>query len=226
MVNKEVNCELVWQEISNYIEGDVDPALGSAMEVHFQSCAKCRSVLEGTRDVVRLYSDERMIDELAIEVPSGYSRRLERRLAQSARESGSRWSSWATWLVPVAAVALFAGGLRLANSLTFTPPTKSELAQAGKNIPPDMQVVVADGTKVFHVAGCGLIHNKDQERTLTAKEAIREGYVPCVQCLRKYLETAVAGRAGSDKNADADTAADAKEEDAKEKEEVWHGSGQ
>ena len=37
------------------------------------------------------------------------------------------------------------------------------------------------------------IHNKDTERTLTAKEAIQQGYVPCVRCMRKYLQTAIAG---------------------------------
>ena len=64
MVNKEaVNCELVWREISNYIEGEVDATLRSAMDAHFQTCAHCRSVLEGTRNVIALYSDERMIDE-------------------------------------------------------------------------------------------------------------------------------------------------------------------
>jgi hypothetical protein len=89
------------------------------------------------------------------------------------------------WLVPVAALALFAGGLRVANSLTNGPTLKSEHAQAGQGIPPDMLVVVTTDAKIFHVAGCGFIHNKDTERTLTAKEAMREGYVPCLRCLRE-----------------------------------------
>jgi len=53
-----------------------------------------------------------------------------------------------------------------------------------------MSVVVSAGAKEFHVVGCDFIHNKDKERTLTAREAIRQGYVPCVHCMRKYLETA------------------------------------
>ena len=107
-----MNCEQVWREISNYLEGDVEPTLRSAMDEHFRTCAKCASVLEGTRNVIELYGDERMI-----EVPAGYGRRLEKRLAQSARVGGSRWSTWSAWLVPVAALALIAGGFRLANSL-------------------------------------------------------------------------------------------------------------
>jgi hypothetical protein len=41
-----VNCEQVWQEISNYLEEDVDPNLRAAMEAHFRECERCRSVLE------------------------------------------------------------------------------------------------------------------------------------------------------------------------------------
>ena len=189
MVNREsMKCEQVWQQISNYIEGDVDAGLHSAMDEHFRTCKRCSSVLQGTRNVIQLYGDERMM-----EVPTGFGRRLERRLAQGRRRT---WSTWSAWLIPVAALALIAGGLRWANSLTVAHPLRSEHAQAGHDIPPDMTVVVSEGAKDFHVAGCEFIHNKDKVRTLTAKEAIREGYVPCVKCMRKYLQTASA--AGAD----------------------------
>ncbi len=179
-----VNCEQVWHEISNYLEDDVDASLRGAMDDHFRTCARCKSLLEGTRNVVQLYRDERLI-----EVPSGFSGRLERRLA---RESKIRWHVWSAWLVPIAALLLIAGGLRVANSLSVPHPMLSEHAQPGHNIPPDLPVVVSADAKEFHVPGCELIHNKNQERNLTAKEAIKEGYVPCVECLRKYLKTASA----------------------------------
>ena len=183
MVDREMNCEVVWKEISNYIEGDVDASLRGAMEEHFRSCKRCASVLAGTRNVIGLFGDERMI-----EVPAGYGQRLQRRLNQSARSRNRSWSTWSAWLVPVAALALIAGGIRWANSLTPPHPLLSEHAQPGNNIPPEMLVVVSEGAKDFHRPGCDVIHNKDKVRTLTAKEAIREGYVPCVQCLRKYLQ--------------------------------------
>ena len=209
MVNWEaVNCEQVYREISNYLEGDLDPALRSLMDQHFRICQRCSSVLEGMRNVIRLYGDERMI-----EVPTGFGRRLERRLAQNVRGSGSRWSAWSTWLVPVAALALMAGGLRLANSLTITPPLRTEHAQPGEGIPPDMLVVVTADAKIFHVAGCEFIHNKNTERTLTAKEAMREGYVPCLRCMRQYLHTAVAGHLALEVEAAADTDRERKEEE-------------
>jgi anti-sigma factor RsiW len=119
-----VNCELVWREISNYVEGDVSPALRAAMDEHFHTCQRCASVLTGMRSVIRLYGDERMM-----EVPAGFGRRLERRLAQSARVSSSRWSSLSAWLVPVAALALVAAGLWLTNSLATERALKSEMEQ-------------------------------------------------------------------------------------------------
>jgi hypothetical protein len=183
--NKEtVSCEVVWREVSNYLEGEVDAGLRAAMDEHFRTCGKCASVLAGTQNVIRLYSDERMI-----EVPVGFGRRLERRLALDTRAPGRGWSTWSAWLVPVAALILFTGGLRFASSSTVGHPMQSEMAQLGQNIPADMVVVVTAGAKEFHRPDCGVIHNKATERTLKAKEAVREGYVPCVRCLRKYLQT-------------------------------------
>jgi len=204
MVNREVMpCEHVWREISNYLEGDVDASVLALMDEHFKSCARCASVLEGTRNVVRLYGDERMM-----EVPAGFGRRLERRLAQTARVS-SRWSTWSAWLVPLAALALLAGGLRLANSLALINPPLTRMAQPPHGIPPDMLVVVSSDAKVFHVAGCDFIHNKETVRTMTAKEAMHEGYIPCLRCMRKYLNTDVVGAAnaasaGTEANVDSD----------------------
>jgi hypothetical protein len=43
---------------------------------------------------------------------------------------------------------------------------------------------------LFHVAGCGFIHEKDKLRTITAAEAVRQGYTPCMRCMKKYLVTA------------------------------------
>jgi hypothetical protein len=190
---KMLNCEQVWREVSNYIDGDVDAALRPAMEEHFRTCKRCASVLAGARNVVQLYGDE-----LMLEVPAGFGRRLEKRLAKNAAGSGRGWSSWSAWLVPVAALALIVGGLRLTNSLTFRNFIKSQHAEPGNNIPPDLVVVVSDGSKVFHVAGCPFIHDKASERTITAKEAMRDGYVPCARCLRQYLKTGLTGHPGAE----------------------------
>jgi putative zinc finger protein len=190
---KMLNCEQVWREISSYVDGEVEPGLRSVMDEHFRTCQHCASVLAGTRNVVKLYGDERMLD-----VPAGFSSRLEKRLARNAPVKGGGWSSWSAWLVPVAAIALIAGALQLTNSLTFRNFVRSQHAEPANNIPPDLVVVVSDGSKIFHVAGCPFIHDKTSERTITAKEAMRDGYVPCTRCLRQYLKTSVTGSPGAE----------------------------
>jgi hypothetical protein len=192
MVNHVTSCEEVWHEISNYIDGDVDAALRSTMDSHFKSCARCASVLAGTRNVVALYGDERML-----EVPAGFGRRLEKRLAKGAVEKTSVWSGLSAWLVPVAAMALIAGGMVLTSSLTHGRFFRSQHAEPANHIPPDLVVVVSSGARLFHVPGCEFIHDKATERTLTAKEAMQEGYVPCTRCLRQYLKTSVTGKPGT-----------------------------
>jgi hypothetical protein len=192
-----VSCEAVWREISNYLEDDMDPGLRSAMEEHFRSCQHCTAVLEGTRNVIRLYGDDRMF-----ELPSGFSRRMERWLTRNVVVGKGAWPGW---LIAAVAAVLVASSLTLARSLTPNRHLKSEHAQSGHSIPPDMVVVVTEGAKLFHVPGCEVIHNKDTQRTLTAKEAMREGYVPCPRCMRKYLDVAGAQRSGANAENDGET---------------------
>jgi hypothetical protein len=206
MVNDDhqrtVNCEQVWRELSNYLEGELEAGLRAAMDDHFHSCRACASLLAGTRNVIRLYGDERMID-----VPHGFAQRLEKRLLRAARGSRHGWSTWSAWLVPVAALLLFAGGLRFAASSTSPPPLQSAMAQPAHGIPADLVVVVTAGAKEFHRPGCGVIHNPASARTLTAKEAVAQGYVPCPRCLRKYLQMVATGNGGENED-QANLAAD------------------
>ncbi|HJW99165.1 MAG TPA: hypothetical protein VJ453_03350, partial [Terriglobales bacterium] len=60
-------------------------------------------------------------------------------------------------------------------------------AQPGKGVPPDMMVLVYPDGKTFHVAGCTYILDKTHLRSVAAHEALREGYVPCTRCMKKYL---------------------------------------
>jgi len=174
-----VNCEQVWHEISNYLEDDVDPNLRAAMEAHFRECERCRSVLKGTRNVVQLYGDERMVN-----VPLGFSYRLQRRLEENIQPSRR---SFLGWMAAAAAAVLVAGSIELSRSSLFSQPDlRSEHAQPGTGVPPDMMVVVSGG-KIFHASGCPFIHDKAHIRTIVAREALKEGYVACVRCMKKYL---------------------------------------
>jgi Putative zinc-finger len=175
-----VKCEDVWREISNYLEGDGSPDLRAAIEEHVDECKNCSAVLEGTRNVVQLYGDERML-----EVPLGFSHRLHRRL--EGNMPGSR-RSFLGWMVAAAAGIALVGGFETArSSSTSHPELCSEHAHPGSGVPPDMMVLVSSDGKTFHVAGCPFIHDKAHVRTLAAREALREGYAPCVRCMKKYL---------------------------------------
>jgi anti-sigma factor (TIGR02949 family) len=53
----ELDCEEVWRHLSDYIDGDVDSALRHNMSAHFENCAHCTAILDGTRNVVELLAD-------------------------------------------------------------------------------------------------------------------------------------------------------------------------
>lgn len=67
----EISCIEVWQEISAYIDNDVDPELRARLEFHFKRCKHCLAVLEGTQNTVQLIGDDQ-----AFELPAGFSDRL------------------------------------------------------------------------------------------------------------------------------------------------------
>lgn len=176
-----IKCEDVWREVSNYLDGEVGAELQLAIEQHFHECKHCAAVVAGTRNVIQLYGDERMQ-----EVPLGFSRRLHQRL-----ESGMSHSrrNFLGWVVATAATALVVGGFETARSSVLgRDALRSKHAQASNRVPPELQVIVAEGGKTFHVAGCSFIHGQAGTRTIPAREAESEGYAPCVRCMKKYLD--------------------------------------
>jgi hypothetical protein len=175
-----VKCEDIWREISNYLEGELEPGLRLAMEEHIRGCKHCAAVLGGMRNVIQLYGDERML-----EVPLGFSRRLQHRLDENLPRSRRNFLGW---IVATAAAGLVAGVIEVARGSIFShPELRSEHAQPGNRVPPDMQVLVSKDGKIFHRQGCPFIHDKAHVETMTAREAMREGYAPCVRCMKQYL---------------------------------------
>lgn len=169
-----VKCEEVWREVSNYLDGEVSAELRAAIEEHVRGCKRCTAVVDGTRNVIQLYADERMV-----EVPLGFSRRLHQRLEGDMPRSRR---SFFGWMVAVAAGVLVVGGFEVARSSVFGwPSLRSEHARASNHVPPDMMVIVAGDGKTFHVAGCPFIHDKARVRTIPAREAEQQGYAPCVR---------------------------------------------
>ena len=66
-----MSCQRVLQELSNYIDNEVDGSLREQIESHLKSCRRCSVVLDTTRKTVRIYSEEGVL-----EVPDGFNQRL------------------------------------------------------------------------------------------------------------------------------------------------------
>jgi anti-sigma factor RsiW len=48
-------CEEVIRQLSNYLEGELDPALRQALELHLEDCEDCSIVVNTARKTVELY---------------------------------------------------------------------------------------------------------------------------------------------------------------------------
>jgi hypothetical protein len=171
-----VNCEIVWRESSNYIDGAVSDELRLSIDEHVQTCAKCASVLDGLKNIVQLYGDERMS-----EVPLGYGQRLHRKLEEDmvvpARRGFLKWGL--AFAASVAVVGAFEGTKLYRENAAL---------EKYKKIPLELEVLMLPNDKIFHVQGCSIIRNRSTI-ALTAREAIKAGDIPCQYCLRKYLQS-------------------------------------
>jgi len=71
----KIDCKHVWEQVSDYIDGELDEALRSEIDRHLETCEICSAVLDSTRNVVVLIGDGRVF-----ELPLGFSERLHARL--------------------------------------------------------------------------------------------------------------------------------------------------
>jgi hypothetical protein len=72
----EISCVEVWREISGYLDGEAQPELRTRLELHLKKCKRCRAVLDGTRNTVRLLADGKWFP-----LPNGFGERLFLRLS-------------------------------------------------------------------------------------------------------------------------------------------------
>lgn len=76
-----LSCAEVRREISNYLDGDVTPALRSLIEAHLEQCHHCSLLLDSTHNVLVLIADEKRF-----ELPAGFGKRWRERLQQEIEE--------------------------------------------------------------------------------------------------------------------------------------------
>lgn len=188
-----IDCHEVWREISNYLDDDVAADLRARMDEHLAACSHCAALLSSLRNVVRLYGDERLFP-----LPEGFSARVRERLLISiaAETSGASRQdlpqppypgamTGRTWWATAIAAGLMFAALLVGRARDRQVPTlKGQHSQPAVRVPETM-VVITDEGKTFHVPDCPYIHGR--RRVVTAAEAVREGYVPCIRCEHELL---------------------------------------
>ena len=70
-----LDCKHVWEQISGYLDKQLDAEMLAAVERHLENCEVCSAVLDSTRNILVLTADDR-----TYELPVGYSERLHQRL--------------------------------------------------------------------------------------------------------------------------------------------------
>ena len=78
----KLECKHVWEYISEYIDGRVDPQVKEDIERHLEHCEICSAILDSTRNILILTADDR-----TFELPVGYSERLHERLKKEIGET-------------------------------------------------------------------------------------------------------------------------------------------
>jgi len=72
-----VSCKTVLRELSNYIDGDLEPGLRAEIEKHPRWHRRCSVLADSTRKMLYIVGDEHVF-----EIPEGYSERLHHFLEQ------------------------------------------------------------------------------------------------------------------------------------------------
>ncbi len=66
-----VSCKTVLEQLSNFIDEEIDPGLRAEIEAHLKMCRRCSVLHDSLRKVIVIVADER-----TFEIPVGYSERL------------------------------------------------------------------------------------------------------------------------------------------------------
>ena len=72
-----MNCKKVIRELSDYLDGELDPALLQELERHLEQCVDCCLVVDTTRKTIEIYCNTEPLP-----LPRGVRERLERALAE------------------------------------------------------------------------------------------------------------------------------------------------
>ena len=77
-----IECKHVWDYISDYLDGTLDPEISKQVQKHLEHCELCSAILDSTRNILILTADDRVF-----ELPLGFSKRLHARLDEEIGSS-------------------------------------------------------------------------------------------------------------------------------------------
>lgn len=79
-----MNCKSVIRELSNYIDGDLDPVVKHELERHLEHCEDCTMIVDQTKKSIEILCDSR-----PVELPSDIRSRLHSALRQKVLQKDS-----------------------------------------------------------------------------------------------------------------------------------------
>lgn len=75
-----IDCKHVWDRISEFLDDTLSPESRELVQKHLEHCEVCSAILDSTRNILILTTDERVF-----ELPVGYSERVHARLEEEIR---------------------------------------------------------------------------------------------------------------------------------------------
>lgn len=79
-----MNCKGVIRQLSDFLNGDLDPALAVQLQQHLEHCEDCHLVVDTTRKTIEIYCNTEPMP-----MPPGVRERLQRALAEKLGKQSS-----------------------------------------------------------------------------------------------------------------------------------------
>lgn len=79
-----MNCKGLIRELSNYIDGELDPTVKAELERHLEHCEDCRLVVDTTRKTVKIFCNS-----APVPLPTDVRARLHAALQKRMRGQSS-----------------------------------------------------------------------------------------------------------------------------------------
>ena len=77
-----MNCEEVIRELSNFLDGELEPGIKLDFEQHLAGCGECLLIVNQTKTTIEIFADNK-----PVELPSEVRTRLHEALRRKFKET-------------------------------------------------------------------------------------------------------------------------------------------